>query len=128
MINKNLRWTFRVSLLAFALMIPANLQADYRRENIADREEALYRLDSQRAKDMERAYAALVAMLEKDQYIRVVFKNPTEGTKKYALKSLSAQGTFLTIKLVHLDDKDKVKGISLRASEIERLELEEVPW
>jgi hypothetical protein len=117
-----------ITLLSLlVLMGPAQLGANTRWERDGGEERA-YQLDSQRAKDMESAYQALSAMLDREHYIKVIFKDLGDSYRKYALKSLSAQGTLLTIKLVHLDDDDKIKGLSLRATEIVRLELEAIPW
>ena len=124
--SRNLQWALCGGLAMLSLT--TSLWSEQRRDHEENREEQMYRLDGQRAQDMLRAYGALSVMLDKDHYIKVIFKNLGDSYKKYSLKSLSAQGTMLTIKLVHLDDNDKIKGMSLRASEIERLELEEIPW
>lgn len=89
----------------------------------------LYELDVKRAKDMVAAYSRLSSMIDRKHYIKVIFvSHPPGFTGGYELKACSAQGTLLTLKLVQLEDDDDFKGVSLRASEVLRLELLERPW
>jgi hypothetical protein len=121
------RYTYSLFLVAnlFLLEVEGSVFAD----RSAREAKAVYELDVRRAKDMSAAFGQLSSMLDRDHYIRVVLTSSATGfTQGYGVSSCFAQGTLLTFKLVKLDDDREIKGLTIRAREVQRLELLERPW
>lgn len=114
-----------VLLLGWMNHLPADLRVSHRSD-----EQRSYELDRQRASDIEQAWRSLASGLDDEHYIRLVASSSslTGDYRKFEVTSVSAQGSMLTIQLQKIEDEDKKRGLSLRATEILRLELLERPW
>jgi hypothetical protein len=93
-------------------------------------EERNYEFQSRKAQDVVGAWSSLSVAQDDEHYIRLVCGSSSLGAqfRGYEVVSVSSHGSFLTVQLQKLSDEDKKKGVSLRASEVARLELLERPW
>jgi len=112
----------RVTLTVF-LMSVCLLYAVEKPSAAYPKEKIIYEIDAQRAADLEQAWSGLRRYTDRDHYITAIFASGDSTYSQYKLVELNRYGALVNVKFERIDDDDIWTVITIRASEILKLQV-----